>query len=74
MDDPIEFIPMTNPRLRLLLTVDEAAAALGISRTLCYRLLTGRQMRSVKVGNARRIPVVALQEFVAQLSDGQKAG
>jgi excisionase family DNA binding protein len=74
MEEPLEVIPFDNPRLRLLLTVEEAAAALSISRTPCYRLLARHQVHSVKVGHARRIPVVALKEYVAQLSGIQKAG
>ncbi len=74
MNDPEETVVPLTSTLKLLLTVDEAAAALSISRTLCYRLLAGRQMFSVKVGNARRIPITALQEFVEQLSEIQKAG
>jgi excisionase family DNA binding protein len=53
--------------LKLLLTVDEGAAALGIGRTLFYELLMRGVIFSVKVGAARRVPLVALQAYVAQL-------
>lgn len=49
-----------------LLTVVEAAAMLGIGRSLLYQLVLRGDMRSIKVGRARRIPVVAIDEFIAQ--------
>ncbi len=60
---------------RLLLTVDEAAARLHLSRPTIYDLINSGQLRSFKVGRARRIPVHALDEYVtAQLkADGAGA-
>lgn len=55
---------------RLLLAPVEAAAALGISRTRIFALLAGGTIESVQVGRSRRIPVAALEEFVAQLRTG----
>jgi excisionase family DNA binding protein len=56
--------------LKLMLTVPEAAAVLGISRSVFYELLLAGQIRSVKIGRARRVPFVVLEEFVTrQLSD-----
>ena len=51
-------------QVRLLLTPEEAAAALGIKRTLLYQLIMTRQIFSVKVGSARRVPIKALHDFV----------
>ena len=59
---------------RLLLTPNEAAHALGVSRSLLYSLIMSQQLFSVKVGKARRIPVQSLQEYVGSLIDMQKAG
>jgi excisionase family DNA binding protein len=50
--------------VKLLLTPDEAANMLSISRTLLYQLIMRKSIFSVKVGGARRIPLRALQEFV----------
>lgn len=60
--------------VKLLLTVDEACAALSIKRTLLYDFLASGELFSVKVRGRRLVPVTALYEFVAQLADLQKAG
>lgn len=52
--------------LKLLLTVEEAALALGLGRTYTYQLVMCEQIMSVKVGRKRRIPLFALEEFVAR--------
>lgn len=52
--------------MKLLLSVDEAAAMMSIGRNLVYDLVMRRQIASVKLGRSRRIPVAALQEFVAR--------
>ncbi len=49
---------------KLLLTVEEAAERLSLGRTLVYDLVMRKQITSLKVGRARRIPVTALDEFV----------
>jgi excisionase family DNA binding protein len=55
-----------NAPLRLLLTVEEAAVALGLGRTYTYALVMREQIASVKVGRNRRIPLFALEEFVTR--------
>ena len=50
---------------KLLLTPEEAADRLAISRTQVYALMKAKKIRSVKIGKARRISVAALEEFVA---------
>lgn len=52
---------------RLLLTVNQAAERLGISRTLTYALVMSRELPSVKLGRARRVPTAELQRFVDRL-------
>jgi excisionase family DNA binding protein len=49
---------------RLLLTVAEAAHLLGLGRSLVYELVLKRELASIKIGRARRIPLLALEEFV----------
>jgi excisionase family DNA binding protein len=51
---------------RLLLTIPEAALALGIGRSLCYELVLRGELPSIKLGRARRIPVASLEAFVAR--------
>lgn len=52
---------------KLLLRPAEAAARLGIGRTKLYELMASGQLRSVKIGGARRVSATALAEFVAAL-------
>jgi excisionase family DNA binding protein len=60
-------------QLKLLLTVEEAAEALSLGRTLVYELVMRKKIASIKVGRARRIPVTCLQAYVSeQLSALQK--
>ena len=57
---------------KLLLTVPEAAAALAISRSKLYELLAAGLVRSVRIDGSRRVPVDALETYVAGLL-GQEA-
>jgi excisionase family DNA binding protein len=52
---------------RLLLTVAEAATALGLSRSKLYELLAAGEVESVSIGRSRRVPREAVEEFVARL-------
>lgn len=52
--------------IKLLLTMDEAARALGLGRALLYTLVMKKQIASVKIGRARRVPVSALETFISQ--------
>jgi excisionase family DNA binding protein len=54
--------------VKLLLTVPEAAKALGVGRSLVYELLITGKLASVKIGRARRVPVSALELFVSRLA------
>ena len=54
-----------NTEPALLLTVDEARKRLSVGRTVLYRLLADSSIRSIMIGKSRRIPVQALEEFVA---------
>jgi excisionase family DNA binding protein len=54
----------------LMYRVDEAAAALRLSRSLVYELIRSGQLRTVKQGRRRLVPVTALAEYVASLGGG----
>jgi len=56
---------MNNP---LLLTIDEAGQALGLSRSSVRRLMNAGHLPSVKVGGCRRVPSVAIFEYVSGLT------
>jgi excisionase family DNA binding protein len=53
--------------LRLLLSPEEAAKALGISRATLYPLLMRKEIPSVRVGGLRRVPIEALQRYIGEL-------
>jgi len=57
---------------RLLLTVPEAAEALAISRSKLYELLAAGLVRSVRIDGSRRVPVEALETYVATLLDREE--
>lgn len=52
----------------LLLTVAEAAARLGIGRTLMYELIGTGAIPSVRVGRLRRIRAADLEAYAASLA------
>lgn len=54
----------------LLVTPEEAAEALRLSRRTVYLLMAGGQLESVKVGRSRRIAVTALSRYVDTLTGG----
>jgi excisionase family DNA binding protein len=56
----------------LLVRPEDAAIALGIGRTKVYELMRSGALRSVKIGGLRRIPAMALADFVAKLEEQQR--
>ena len=52
-----------------LLTPVEAARRLGIGRTRMFALIGAGEVRSVKIGRLRRVPVEALNDYVARISN-----
>jgi excisionase family DNA binding protein len=62
--------PLDRPSVpAVLYRVDEAAQALRLSRSLVYELIRSGQLRSVKAGRRRLVPVEALAEYVATLGN-----
>ena len=57
---------------QLLLTVPETAKALAISRSKLYELLAAGLVRSVRIDGSRRVPVKALETYVASLLDQEE--
>jgi excisionase family DNA binding protein len=52
---------------QLLFRPNEAAQRLGLGRTKVYELMASGELRSVKIGAARRVSATALVDFVARL-------
>jgi len=48
---------------RLLVTIDEAAQSLAVSRRTLYRLIDSGDVDTIRIGSARRIPVSSLHRF-----------
>ena len=49
---------------KLLLTVDEAAKVLSVKRSHVYTLIKSRELKTIQLGTARRVPVSACWELV----------
>jgi excisionase family DNA binding protein len=49
---------------RVLVTVEQAAAALSMCRYTVNKLIATGELQSIKVGRMRRVPTGALEEFV----------
>ena len=61
--------PATSTRWRyssLLLRPAEAAVAIGVSRSRLYQLLASGELPSVRLGRTVRVPVAALQAWIAE--------
>jgi excisionase family DNA binding protein len=61
----------TPPLLKLLLTIPEAAASLGVSRSRVYELVQVGTISTIKIGRSRRVPVTALEDFISRLMQVQ---
>lgn len=49
---------------RILLRPEEAAAAIGVSRSKAYELIASKQIPSVRIGASVRVPIQALREWI----------
>ncbi len=56
---------------QLLLTIEQAAACLAISRAHAYRLVQRGELPAIRLGRSRRITRVALEAFVERLASEQ---
>ena len=55
---------------RKAVSVDDAAAMLGVGRSTMYELLETGCVRSVKVGRRRLVPIAALDDFLTMKDTG----
>lgn len=51
----------------LLISVEEAATRLSIGRTRAYALVRQGELKSVKIGQSRRVLVTSLEEYIERL-------
>jgi excisionase family DNA binding protein len=54
-----------------MLSVEQAAEALGIGRTTTYALVKSGQLESVLIGRLRRIPADAIDAYTTRLEAEQ---
>jgi excisionase family DNA binding protein len=54
------------PEIKVLVSVDEAAAMLSLGRSLVYDLVRKGELLSIKIGRNRRIPVTALHDYIGR--------
>ena len=54
-----------------LLTVKDVTARLALGRTTVYELIAKRELKTIKIGRARRILESALEEWIRQQVDEQ---
>jgi excisionase family DNA binding protein len=54
------------PDMKMLISVEEAAAMLSLGRTLVYQLVMCGELRSIKVGRTRRIVAFSLREYIGR--------
>ena len=52
-----------------LFTIDEAAARLRVSRWSVYNLIRSGQLRTIKIGRRRIVPIDALTECLEHLKE-----
>lgn len=57
---------MTTGDIPVVITVDQAAARLNISRWTVYNLIRSRELDSFTIGRARRIPLSAVDRYIAK--------
>ena len=51
----------------MLLTVEEAAARLALGRSKTWQLVQQRRLEVVRIGRSTRVPLDALEAYVARL-------
>ena len=61
----------TTPAPRQMLTVEQAAQALGIGRTTMFGLIKAGELESVLIGRLRRVPADAIDAYTARLQTEQ---
>ncbi|HEX7461766.1 MAG TPA: helix-turn-helix domain-containing protein [Dermatophilaceae bacterium] len=50
----------------VLIPISAAAARLGIGRSAVYLLMDSGELANIKIGASRRIPVSAIDDYVAR--------
>jgi excisionase family DNA binding protein len=59
-------------KVQLLLSIEDAAKALGIGRTKLYSLVQQKEVELVKIGSKSLITAASLNAFVAKLIEADR--
>ena len=62
--DVAKTAPSIDPSQLQLLAIPEVAKLLAIGRTTVYELINARKLQTVKIGTARRVLVVSVQQYI----------
>ncbi|WP_072689369.1 helix-turn-helix domain-containing protein [Rhodococcus marinonascens] len=54
-----------------LLTIPQTMEALSLGRSKVFELIESGEIRSVKIGRSRRIPMSAINEYIERLESEQ---
>jgi excisionase family DNA binding protein len=57
---------MTRQAAPLVLTVAEAARALGVGRSTAYRAIAAGELHAVRIRSCVRVPVASIAAFLAR--------
>ena len=57
----------------ILVSVVEVARMLSIGRTAAWELVRKQKIRSVKIGRTRRVPIVAIHQYIQRLLEEDAA-
>lgn len=55
---------MSSNALRIALSISEAAAALGVGRSMIYVLIGSGEIRPIKIGRRTLIPIESIDSFM----------
>ena len=62
-----------NSAVPSVLTIQEACAALRISKWMLYQLIRSRQLVTIKIGSRRVVPATAIQALLDRLQEEEVA-
>ena len=68
-----ELTKRPDPAVPRLLSVEDAAEALGLSRASLYKELASGRLRSVRIARRRLVPASALGDFITTLEADRQA-
>jgi excisionase family DNA binding protein len=73
VDKPVANNGTSTTERKVLCSVPDLAAMLSIGRTAAWELVRSREIRSVKIGRTRRVPLSAIHEYLERLLEEESA-